>query len=69
MTTLLDANVLVALLVGDHVHHRPAGRWLSANGSGFATCPITQGSLVRLLLRQGQPAATARELVGALGRG
>ncbi|MCV7384571.1 PIN domain-containing protein [Mycolicibacter longobardus] len=68
MTTLLDANVLVALLVEDHVHHRPAERWLAANGSGFATCPMTQGSLVRLLLRAGQTAATARELVGAVAR-
>lgn len=68
MTTLLDANVLVALLVDDHVHHRPAERWLSASSSGFATCPLTQGSLVRLLLRQGQTAGTARELVGAVAR-
>jgi toxin-antitoxin system PIN domain toxin len=68
LTTLLDANVLVALLVDDHVHHRPAERWLSATSSGFATCPMTQGSLVRLLLRQGQTAATATEFVGAVSR-
>ncbi|MEB3030754.1 TA system VapC family ribonuclease toxin [[Mycobacterium] nativiensis] len=68
MTTLLDANVLVALLVDDHIHHRSAERWLATNSSGFATCPMTQGSLVRLLLRQGQTAATARELVGAVAR-
>lgn len=68
MTTLLDANVLVALLVDDHVHHRPVERWLSANRAGFATCPITQGSLIRLLLRQGQTATTAREFVGAVAR-
>ncbi len=29
MTTLLDANVLVALVVADHVHHDPAEDWLS----------------------------------------
>jgi len=68
LTTLLDANVLVALLVEDHVHHRPAERWLAATSSAFATCPITQGSLVRLLVRQGQTAATAREFVGAVTR-
>lgn len=68
MTTLLDANVLIALVVDDHVHHRSAERWLAAVGSSFATCPMTQGSLVRLLLRQGQTAATAKELVAAVAR-
>ena len=66
MTTLLDANVLVALTVGDHVHHRAAERWLAAHDSGFATCPMTQGSLVRLLLRQGQAVAAAKTLLGTV---
>ena len=29
----------------------------------FATCPITQGSLIRLLIREGQPATAAREIL------
>jgi hypothetical protein len=29
----------------------------------FATCPITQGSLIRLLIREGQPARAAREIL------
>ncbi len=33
--------------------------------SGFATCPITQGSLIRLLLREGQPVATAKAVLSA----
>ena len=32
----------------------------------FATCPITQGSLVRFLLRTGQSAAAARDVVSAV---
>jgi predicted nucleic acid-binding protein len=44
MTTLLDASVLIALVVADHVHHEPAEEWLSSAGTIFATCPITQGS-------------------------
>jgi uncharacterized protein len=28
-----------------------------------ATCPITQGSLMRLLIREGQPAAAARAIL------
>lgn len=66
MTTLLDANVLIALVVSDHVHHDPAEAWLSASGSTFATCPITQGSLIRLLVRQGQTTGLAKEVIRAI---
>ena len=66
MTALLDANVLIALVVTEHVHHDAAAEWLSASDNGFATCPITQGSLVRFLLRAGQPAAAARDVIRGL---
>ena len=66
MTTLLDANVLVALVVSDHVHHDAAGDWWAAHRGAFATCPITQGALVRLLIREGQNAATARDVLDRL---
>lgn len=66
MTTLLDANVLIALMVSDHVHHDSAEKWLTAGVVAFATCPITQGSLVRLLVRKGQTAGTARDVVSAI---
>lgn len=68
MTALLDANVLIALVVADHVHHDAAAEWLSASDSSFATCPITQGSLTRFLLRAGQSAAAAREVISAVCR-
>ena len=60
---LLDANVLIALVVDDHVHHGHAERWFAASGAGFATCPVTQGSLMRLLIREGQSAESARTVV------
>lgn len=66
MTVLLDANVLIALLVADHVHHDAADSWLAGNVGHFATCPITQGSLIRLIIREGQPAASAAALVRAV---
>jgi toxin-antitoxin system PIN domain toxin len=66
MATLLDANVLIALLVADHVHHDAAELWLTGHDDRVATCPITEGSLVRLLVRQGQPAAEATAIVGAM---
>ncbi len=66
MTALLDANVLVALVVSEHVHHDFAAEWLSASDTEFATCPITQGSLVRFLVGMGQSAAAARDVVSAV---
>jgi uncharacterized protein len=60
---LLDANVLIALVVDEHVHHGHAEGWFTASGTNFATCPITQGSLMRLLLREGQTAASARSVL------
>ena len=63
MTFLLDANVLIALLVDDHVHHGAAENWFAGLSQNFATCPITQGSLLRLLIREGQLAATARAVL------
>ena len=60
MTVLLDANVLIALLVDDHVHHAAAENWFAGMSDNFATCPVTQGRLMRLLIREGQSASTAR---------
>jgi toxin-antitoxin system PIN domain toxin len=50
---LLDGNVLYALIDQAHVHHAPARQWFSSLSGGFATCPITQGTLVRLVMRLG----------------
>jgi toxin-antitoxin system PIN domain toxin len=52
--------------VSDHVHHAPAEDWFALQDDSFATCPITQGSLVRLLIRAGQSAEDARAVVIAL---
>jgi uncharacterized protein len=49
--SLLDGNVLVALVSSAHVHHGAAQRWFSSHEGLFATCPITQGSLLRLLIQ------------------
>ncbi len=66
MTTLLDANVLIALLVADHVHHDAAETWFGASRDPFATCPITEGALVRLLVREGVAARTAQRMLDTL---
>jgi len=66
VTTLLDANVLVALVVPEHVHHEAAEAWLATADGPFATCPITEGALVRLLVREGQGAAAARRVLSGI---
>jgi len=60
---LLDSNVLIALSVGDHVHHARARTWFLALKGSFATCPITQGALVRFLVRRGATAAMAFDVL------
>ena len=66
---LLDVNVLVALFDPDHVHHDPAHTWFAANRLlGWATCPITENGLVRILSNSSYtgvhepPAAVRRRL-------
>jgi len=47
---LLDVNVLVALFDPDHVHHAAAHAWFGPNRKGgWATCPVTENGLVRIL--------------------
>ena len=39
MTWLLDGNVLVALIIGSHVHHDRVHRWFARlERDRFATC-------------------------------
>jgi toxin-antitoxin system PIN domain toxin len=60
MSFLLDGNVLIALLVDGHVHHDSAKRWWDARSdAAFATTPITQGTLLRFLIRNGVNAEAA----------
>ena len=60
MTAVLaDGNVLVALTVRDHIHHQQAAEWFLGLDRQMATCPITQGTLLRFLLREGVSASSA----------
>ena len=60
MTDLYDGNLLVALAIPGHVHHDTVSEWREQHGGQtFATCPITQGTLLRLLLREGAPSTDA----------
>lgn len=59
---LLDANVLIAAAIQEHVSHLRVSRWLSTV-ERIALCPVTEGALVRFLVRIGERASTAAEVV------
>jgi uncharacterized protein len=49
---LLDCNILIALSTPEHSLNSRAAAWFR-KGNLFATCPITQGALIRFYLRAG----------------
>jgi uncharacterized protein len=54
MRALLDINVLIALHDRDHIHHERAALWLEANIThGWASCPLTQNGVLRIMSQAG----------------
>jgi len=68
VTVLLDSNVLVALLTDEHVHRHAVERWVDAEKDRISTCPITQGTVVRLAVRRGFAPSAALEPLRSLIR-
>lgn len=64
-TYLLDANALIALVITEHEHHRRVAVWTAAV-ERIALCPISEGAMIRYLIRVGETAATASRLLGEL---
>jgi toxin-antitoxin system PIN domain toxin len=69
VTYLLDVNVLIALIDPAHVHHADAHDWFARTGAAsFATCPITENGVLRIVGHSrypnfvGTPAAVAPAL-------
>jgi toxin-antitoxin system PIN domain toxin len=53
---LLDVNVLVALFDPEHVHHEAAHGWFGVRQSvGWATCPLTENGLLRVISSSAYP--------------
>jgi toxin-antitoxin system PIN domain toxin len=66
MRSLLDVNVLIALLDPDHTLHEPAMEWFAKYAkSGWASCPITENGCIRIMANPGYPNALP---VGAVTR-
>ena len=71
MTWLLDVNVLIALIDPTHVGHEAAHQWFQRmNGSAWATCPLTENGVIRIVGHPkypnsaGSPAAVAPIVAG-----
>ena len=58
MRSLLDVNVLIALLDSDHTSHTVAMSWFVEHApAGWASCPITQNGCVRIMSNASYPNA------------
>jgi toxin-antitoxin system PIN domain toxin len=56
LISLLDVNVLLALLDASHVHHDRAKEWLlSQDDARWASCPLTQNGFVRIISQSAYP--------------
>ena len=68
METLLDGNVLVALVLESHVNHKRAKSWFKSTRAAFATCAITQGTLLRvhMMTAVDRSAQSAWDTLGAI---
>jgi len=57
MRSLLDVNVLIALLDRQHVAHARAHQWLGNHLSdGWASCPLTENGCLRIITNPRYPA-------------
>ncbi len=64
---LLDVNVLVALFLERHVHHDVVHGWFEDHAAGgWATCPLTENGLFRIL-SQPHVSGTPRRPVDVAG--
>ena len=70
MIALLDVNVLVALFDPAHANHEAAHQWFAVNRQqGWATCPLTENGLVRILSNPRYPGrmTTIGDAIARLG--
>ncbi len=56
---LLDGCVLVALAVASHPNHPRAIRWFDPLHAPFATCSVTEGTLLRLHIQTASDSSPA----------
>jgi toxin-antitoxin system PIN domain toxin len=56
MAALLDVSTLIALVDSDHVGHEAIQKWfMNHHRLGWATCPLTENGMVRVLSQAAYP--------------
>ena len=69
MRALLDVNVLIALNDQGHIHHLSASRWLAQHMHlGWASCPLTQNGMLRIMSQTSYPNAQSLSVLCELLR-
>jgi toxin-antitoxin system PIN domain toxin len=54
VAALMDVNALIALVDADHTGHSAMHKWFAAHaGRGWATCPLVENGMVRVLSQPG----------------
>lgn len=69
MGALLDVNALIALVDSDHVDHEAMQKWFKKHHrAGWATCPLTENGMVRVLSQAAYPSGqrTPAEVIQVL---
>jgi uncharacterized protein len=56
---LLDGNLLVALAIDSHEFHDRSQRWFDSQTGPFATCAITEGTLLRIHMTVAQDSSAS----------
>jgi toxin-antitoxin system PIN domain toxin len=56
---LLDGNLLVALAIDTHEFHNRVQRWFDSQAEPFATCAITEGTLLRVHMKVAKDGSAA----------
>ncbi|MBX3748401.1 MAG: PIN domain-containing protein [Verrucomicrobiae bacterium] len=59
MIWLPDGNALISLVLQSHSHHDRARAWFRDEVRGFATCVITQGTLLRVHMQAAEDGSAA----------
>ena len=70
MRSLLDVNVLIAMLDAEHSSHQAAMDWFGSHAAdGWASCPLTQNGCMRIMSQPSYPGATSASDVAEHLRG
>ena len=62
MRALLDVNVWIALLDANHPFAERANGWFARERPAFATCPIVENGVVRIIASPGYSALTRQPI-------